>query len=79
MPSQSDVQALIDQITPTVGVLNSAKVYVEGVPALVQAAVDAALAANPGVDLSGLTTLASDLTAGSNAVLAAMAANSPPA
>jgi hypothetical protein len=63
------------EVTETVGIMNSAKVLIDGIGARVQAAVDAALAANPGVDLSSLVQLKQELDTSSQALAAAVAAN----
>jgi len=68
---------LTAEVTETVGVIQSAITLINGIAGRIQDAVDAALAANPGVDLAALETLRTDLDASSSALAAAVAANTP--
>jgi hypothetical protein len=72
-----EIDDLTVEVTETVGIMNSALALINGINARIQAAVDAALEANPTVDLSGLVTLKNDLDASSTALAAAVSANSP--
>jgi hypothetical protein len=73
-----EIDDLTVEVTETVGIMNSALALINGINARIQAAVDAALEANPTVDLSGLVTLKTELDASSSALAAAVSANSPP-
>jgi hypothetical protein len=77
MPNPA-VQAIIDAANQARSVEESAVAYIQGVPALIDAAVQAALS-NGATDaeLAPLTQLSADLTASNAAVLAALAANTP--
>ena len=70
-----EIDNLAVEVSETVGIINSAVTLVNGIGARVQAAVDAALAANPGVDLTPLTQLSADLNTASEALAQAVAAN----
>lgn len=77
-PMNPDLQALENQVTATQGVLDSATVFINGVPGLIQAAVDKAIAGGAtAAQLAPLSQLASDMKAKSDALTAAIAANSP--
>lgn len=72
------LQSLSDQVSATRGVLKSADVFVKGVPALVQSAVDQALANGATADeLAPLTDLVTALKTDSDQLTADIAANSP--
>ena len=74
---------ILDELTTTVtnteGVIESATAFINGVPALIDAAVQKALegGATP-EQLAPLTQLSADLKAKADALAAAVAANAPP-
>ena len=68
---------LIDEVTETEGVIDSAVAFINGVPALISAAIAQALANGATEqELAPLQTLAADLDAKSQALAVAVAANS---
>jgi len=74
-----DVNALKAQIEATETVEGSATTFINGVPGLISAAVAAALANGATADqLKPLTDLQSTLQAQTEALSAAIAANTPP-
>ena len=74
----AEIDALTTEVTETVGIIQSAVTLINGISARIQEAVDAALAANPGADLTPLVALTTDLNASSEALAAAVTANTPP-
>jgi transcriptional regulator of heat shock response len=58
---QREVAESRAETAETLTAIQSAVAYIQSVPQLVREAVDAALAANPGADLTPLTQLADDL------------------
>jgi hypothetical protein len=56
-----EVQESRAETAETLAAVQQAVTYIQGVPALVRAAVEQALANNPGVDLTPLTQLADEL------------------
>jgi hypothetical protein len=72
-----EIDDLAVEVTETVGVMQSAVALINGISARIQDAVDAALAANPTVDLSALNTLRTELDTKGNELAAAVAANTP--
>lgn len=77
MPNPT-VQSTIDAITNANSVDDSVLAYVTGVPALISAAVAAAIANGATADeLAPLTQLSTDLTSKTAAIQAAIAANTP--
>jgi hypothetical protein len=83
MTSQAEANAIIaaltDEVAQTKTVEESAVALMNGIPKLVADAVTAALAANPGVDLSALTNLSATLAAKRTELAAAITANTPAA
>ncbi len=81
MNTQAEVNAVIaaltDEVAQTKSVDDSAVALMNGIPKLVADAVTAALAANPGVDLSALTNLSATLAAKRAELAAAVVANTP--
>ncbi len=78
--SNVELDATIAQIQATETVLDSALVYVNSVPGLIKTAVDAALVNGAtAAELAPLTALHADLKAKSDAVAAAIVANTPQA
>ena len=72
------VDAAIAQMTSTDTVLDSAIVYVNAVPKAIQAAVDAALAGGAtAADLKPVSDLVTVMQGKSDALVAAIAANTP--
>lgn len=75
----ANLQPLIDEITQTSTVIDSAVVFINGVPGLIAAAVSQALANGATADeLKPVTDLGDTLKAKADALKAAMEANSPP-
>jgi hypothetical protein len=74
-----EIDALATEVTETVGIIASAVTLINGISDRIQAAVDAALAANPGADLTPLVQLKVDLDNSSTALANAVAANTPAA
>ena len=74
-----EIEALTTEVGETKTVMASAVVLINGINDRIQAAVDAALAANPGADLSALTGLTAELDTEGNKLAAAVAANTPAA
>lgn len=73
-----NLTALIEEVTHTKGVIESATVFIQGVPALLQAAIDQALANGATEEeLAPLQTLEAELEAKRTALETALAANSP--
>jgi hypothetical protein len=74
----SQLDDLIAQVQTTEGVLDSAVTFIQGVPALITSAVNAALANGAtAAQLAPLGQLSTDLSAKTAALKAAIAANSP--
>lgn len=74
------VQKLQDEITAIETVVDSATAFVNGVPALIQAGVDKAIAAGATAEqLQPLVDLGDALKAKSDALAAAIVANTPAA
>lgn len=76
------IARLTQDVADTRGAIASAVTYIQGVPGLVRTAVEEALAANPGADLSALSTLADGLEASEHDLTGALSANgegNPPA
>ena len=72
------VQQLIDQVNASLSVELSAQTYIKGVPALIDAAVKAALAGGAtAAELAPFTDLSAQLKASAQATLDAIAANTP--
>jgi hypothetical protein len=73
------VPALIEEVTRIVGVLPSATAFINGVPGLIQAGVDAALSNGAtAAELEPLTALEAELETKGNDIVAALQANAPP-
>lgn len=72
------LQTLIDQINKTIGVEQSVITFIQGMPAQIQAAIDGAMAngASAG-QLQPVLDLGTQLAAGADQILAAIAANPP--
>jgi len=76
----ADLTPLINEITNATTVEDSAVAFINGVPGLVQAAVDAALANGAtAAQLQPVTDLGAQLQAKSDALQAAIVANTPAA
>ena len=70
---------LRDEVTQTVGIAASAAAIIRGIPGVVQAAIDQALADGASQEVVDiLTGLKADLDAASSDLEAAVLANSPP-
>jgi UDP-N-acetylglucosamine enolpyruvyl transferase len=77
MPSP-EIDALIAEVAADDSVFDSAVAFINGVPALIQAAVDKATAAGATpAQLAAVTGVATDLKAKAAAIQAAIAANTP--
>jgi hypothetical protein len=73
------VPALIEEVTKAVGVMDSATAFINGVPALLSAAIAAALENGATAEeLAPLTTLEQELELKHDALVAALAASAPP-
>lgn len=70
-----EITSLTQEVQDTAGVIESAVVLINGIQARIDAAVAAALAANPGADLSALTTLTAQLAGERTNLANALAAN----
>jgi hypothetical protein len=80
MATNEHVTRLIDEVAQTRGQVASIAAFVRGVPDLVRAAVQEALAANPGLnpeDLAAITSAADELDAAQSEILAAMESTRP--
>ena len=78
MTPQQMIDALVAQVTATIGVEASAVTFINGVPGLISAAVTAALAGGAtAAQLAPLSTLAANLQTSAAAITAAIAANAP--
>jgi hypothetical protein len=78
MPNQA-ITDLTDEITEANTILDSAMVYVNGVPALIDAAVQAAIANGAtAAELSPVRALGADLKTKAEAIRDAIVANTPP-
>ena len=78
MTPQQTIDALVAQVTATIGVEASAVTFINGVPGLISAAVTAALAGGAtAAQLAPLSTLAANLQTSAAAITAAIAANAP--
>ncbi len=74
----ADLQPVIDEITATNTVIDGAIVYVQSVPGLITAAVDAAIAGGAtAAQLQPVSDLAATLKTKADALAAAMTANTP--
>lgn len=73
------IDELKTAVTAENGVIESAVVLINGISDRVAAAVTAALAANPGVDLTPLTDLTTSINQEASALASAVAANTPAA
>ncbi len=72
------IDDLIDEITEVEGVVDSAVVYIEGVPALIKAAVDAAISNGATAEeLAPVSALGAELKAKGAALKSAIEANAP--
>lgn len=79
MANNPDLQALLDETTDVEGALDSAVTFIGGVPGLIDAAVQKALANGATAEeLKPLGQLSTDLKAKSAAIRDAIAANNPP-
>jgi chromosome segregation ATPase len=79
MAQNEAVQRLVQEVAETRGQVNSMVTFVRGVPDLVRAAVQEALAANPALspeDLAAITQAADDLDAAQGEIVSALNANS---
>ncbi len=76
MASNPTIDALVTQVTASEDVIASATLLINGIPVLLQAAIDKALAGGAtAAQLAPLTALNTDLKAKSDALAAAVAAN----
>lgn len=73
------IDELKTAVTAENGVIESAVVLINGISDRVAVAVAAALAANPGVDLTPLTDLTTSINQEASALASAVAANTPAA
>lgn len=81
MTTQAEADLLLahlrDEVAKVATVDDSAIALMDGIPKLVADAVTAALAANPGIDLSGLTTLSASIAAKRSELAAAVTQGTP--
>jgi len=72
------IDDLVAQVAAADSVFDSAVTFINGVPALIQAAVDAAIAGGAtAAELAPVSQVASDITAKAAAIQAALVANTP--